>query len=187
MNALQALHNRVSIAKLTAPAPDADQRRAIFMAATSAADHGRLRPWRFLVVEGEGLERLGETFCAAALADDPAMSPEAQAAIRKKPQRAPMVVVAVAVCQEHPKVPQVEQIISAGAAVQNMLNAAYAQGVGAFWRTGDMAYHPEVKRSLGLAEHEHIVSFLYLGTPAYPPGERKPADPDQFFQPWPAQ
>jgi nitroreductase len=149
-------------------------------------DHPRVRHALPVVDLGEGLERLGEVLCNAALADDSVMSPEAQAAIRKKPQRAPMIVVAIASCQEHPKVPVVEQLISTGAAVQNMLNAAYAQGVGAFWRTGPMAYHPQVKQALGLGEREQIVGFLYLGTPAKMPGERQPLDPDRFFQPWPS-
>src|SRR5690625_6779573 len=71
MDAISALHERVSIAKVTAPAPNAEQREAIFRAATRAADHKRLRPWRFLVIEGEGLRRLGDLFETAALEEAP--------------------------------------------------------------------------------------------------------------------
>ncbi|WP_111640452.1 nitroreductase family protein [Marinimicrobium alkaliphilum] len=185
MNAIEMLHNRRSIGKLSAPAPDARQRDAIFTAALRAADHGNLKPWRFLVVEGDGLAALGQAYADAALEADPDLPEEVQDSYRRMPTRAPLVVVAIASCQEHPKVPESEQLISAGAAVQNMLNAAYALDVGAFWRTGPLAYHPGVMRRLGLGEHERIVGFLYLGTPAGTPADSKLLATDDFFKPWP--
>lgn len=185
MNAIEMLHKRRSIGKLRAPAPDAGQRQAIFEAALRAADHAKLQPWRFLVVEGEGLDALGQVYADAMLEADPHLPPEVQASYRKMPTRAPMLVVAIASCHSHPKVPESEQLISAGAAVQNMLNAAFALGVGAFWRTGPLAYHPGVMRRLELGEQERIVGFLYLGTPDGDPGEAKPLDASDFFQPWP--
>lgn len=185
MEALEALHWRVSAPRVTEPAPDAGQREAIYRAALRAADHGLLRPWRFLVVEGEGLDRLGELSVRAAEADNPALSEPERQALRAKPRRAPLILVAIAACREHPKVPEVEQLLSTGAAVQNMLNAAFAQGLGAFWRTGWMAYHPVVARGLGLTEDERIVGFLYLGTPTKPPHRPNAADPAAHFQPWP--
>lgn len=187
MDALKVLHERRSVAKLTDPAPDEAQRRAIFSAALRAADHGRLRPWRFLVIEGRSaLLELGDLLCRAAVEDNPEMPEAARQAQRHKPLRAPTVVVAIARCQDHPSVPEVEQLISAGAGVQNMLNAAHALGLGAFWRTGAMAYHPTVRRGLGLASGEHIVGFLYLGTPASPPAPATPPPVEDFFTPWPA-
>ena len=187
MNALDALHQRVSVSKLTAPAPNAEQREAICKAALRAADHGQMRPWRFLVVEGEGLTALGELFCAAALNDDPVLLPEVQDSYRKMPHRAPMIIVVIASCQTNPKVPEIEQLISAGAAAQNMITAAYALGLGAIWKTGAMAYHPEVKRGLGLRESEHIIGYLYMGTPTGPLGKAHPRPTSEFFANWPAQ
>lgn len=187
MDALDALHQRVSTAKLTEPAPTPSQREAIFRAATRAADHALMRPWRFLVVEGAGLDQLGELFCQAARHDDPDLSEKDQDSLRRKPHRAPLILVAIARCRENPKVPVLEQQLSAGAAVQNMLNAAYAQGIGAFWRTGKMAYHPVVDEGLGLTEGEQIIGFLYLGTPVKPFHKPKPLDLDKIFTPWPPQ
>src|SRR5262249_20991617 len=83
---------------------------------------------------------------------------------RKKPLRAPLVVVVAAAVKENPKVPDIEQVVAAGAAAQNMLVAAHALGLGGFWRTGATAYDAEVKRALGLGEHDAIVGFLFLGS-----------------------
>ena len=184
MNALDVLHNRVSIPLLEAPAPSGEVLANIQRAALRAADHRLLRPWRFLIIEGEGLDRLGQLFVAAKTQDEGELSAEAQEKWASKPRRAPMIVVAIANCQATDKVPQVEQVISAGNAVQNMLNAAFAQGVGAMWRTGGFAYHPAVKEGLGLAEQEQIVGFLYLGTPACK-SKPVPVIPiEQFFTHW---
>lgn len=187
MDALDALHQRVSVSKLTAPAPDAEQREALFKAALRAADHGQMRPWRFLVVEGEGLAALGELFCAAAVSDAPDLVPEVRDSYRKMPYRAPMIIVVIATCQANPKVPEIEQVVSAGAAAQNMITAAYALGLGAIWKTGAMAYHREVIRGLGLQENEQIIGYLYIGTPTSPLGKASPRPTNDYFANWPAQ
>lgn len=187
MDALDALHQRASSPKLTAPAPSHAQRDAIYRAALRAADHGLMQPWRFLVIEEDGLDHLGDLFVQATLKDTPDISEVKQQSLRAKPRRSPLVIVAIAACRHNPKVPHVEQLISAGAAVQNMLNAAFAQGIGAFWRTGAMAYHPVVKEGLGVGQLEEIVGFLYLGTPTKPPQLPKSVNPESFFQPWPGQ
>ena len=177
-SAIDVLINRVSRGLLTAPAPSGDALTLIQRAALRAADHRQLRPWRFLTVEGAGLVRLGELFLAAKQGDNPALS-------RGPPLRAPMVIVAIASCVEDPKVPEVEQLLSAGAAVQNMLNATHALGFGAMWRTGDLASHPRVRDGLGLAANETIIGFLYLGTPQGPLREAPRLDPQAFFKTWP--
>ena len=178
MQALDLLLNRVSVGRLLAPAPDAAQRELMFRAALRAPDHGQLRPWRFLTVEGEARVRLGELY-AQALAADPETRPEALDKARAMPLRAPLVVVVIARLSEHPKVPQEEQVLSAGCAVHSLLLAAQALGFGGIWRTGDLAHHPHVLRGLGLAANEKIVGFLYLGSfegarrvpPALEPGD----------------
>lgn len=165
MDALELLHNRVSCPMLLEPAPTAEQMDNLFKAAMRAPDHAALRPWRFLIVEGEQREALGAIYLKAALEDDAELSEAKQKKLCNAPLRAPLVVVAVAHKTEHAKVPMSEQIITAGCATHAMLYAAHAQGVGAMWRTGAMAYHPTVMKGLGLAENEEIVGFLYLGTP----------------------
>ena len=166
MDALDALINRVSIPLLEAPGPTGEQLDLMFRAALRVPDHGGIHPWRFLVIEGEGLDRLGELFLASAKARDPELSPERGEKLLKAPRRAPTVVVVIAVTREHPKVPPIEQLISAGCAANNLVLAAHAQGVGAMWRTGDPAYDPQVLQGLGLAEHESLVGYIYLGTPS---------------------
>lgn len=165
MDALDALLNRVSVPRLVEPAPDTAQREMLFRAALRAPDHGQLRPWRFLTVEGPARERMGELFADAVQVADAQASPEALSKARGMPLRAPLLVVVIACVQAHPKVPAIEQVIAAGCAAHGMLLAAHAQGIGAFWRTGDMAYNAHVGKGLGLAEGEQIIAYMYLGTP----------------------
>ena len=184
MKALQALHSRTSVPRLSDPAPSDEVLSNIYKAAFRAADHGILRPWRFLVIRAESRERLGDLFAQAARADNAAISPEKLESTRQKPLRAPLILVTVSSLKEHPKVPAFEQELSAAAATQNMLVAAHAQGVGAMWRTGAMAYHPLVMQGLGLAGHEKIIGFLYLGTIAGPTRNLAVPNVDDFFQEW---
>lgn len=162
MDALDALLNRVSAPRLIAPAPDAAQRELLFRAALRAPDHGQLRPWRFLTVEGEALVQLGELFASTLAAD---ASTDALAKVRGMPLRAPLLVVVIARVQANGKIPVQEQLLAAGCAAHGILLAAHAQGIGAVWRTGDMAYNPQVAAGLGLAANEQVIAYLYLGTP----------------------
>jgi nitroreductase len=182
---IATLKSRTSCAQLGDPPPTADQLQTLFEVAFRAADHRQLKPWRFLVVEGEGLSRLGELFLSARQHNFPAPTPEECARLLALPRRAPMIVVAISSIKEDPKVPEVEQLLSAGAAVQNMLNAAFAQGLGAIWRTGDLAFNRQVATGLGLADSERIVAFLYLGTPKVPPRAPPPADIKNHVSHWP--
>lgn len=185
MDALSALHNRVSMPRLTGPAPTPEQQQALFQAALRAPDHAWLRPWRFLVLEGESLERLGDLFHAAALAKTGDPTAEAVQRSRSLPLRAPLMIIAISSPKPHPKVPEQEQDMSCAVAVGNMLVAAHAMGLGAVWRTGEPAYDPLIREGLGLAAGEKIIAFLYVGQSA---GEGKtvPAlDSRDFFRRWP--
>lgn len=162
MDALEALQTRNSSPRLTGEINDS-QLEDILKAGLRAPDHAQLRPWRILVVREEARSRLGELFVEATRTSDPDHPSERLDKLSRKPHRAPVVLVVVARITEHPKVPEVEQILSAGAVVQNMLVAAHALGLGGMWRTGSMTYHPVVERGLGLENHEKIVGFLYLG------------------------
>lgn len=183
MDALKALHNRVSIGGLTEPAPDSQQRDAIFRAALRAADHGNLRPWRFLVVEGEARARMGEIYLNASETDEPLSEAQRERTLAM-PLRAPLVLVAITRLQEHPKVPQNEQRMSTAGAVQAMLTAAFAEGVGAYWRTGALAENRVVAKALGLAENEEISGFIYMGTPKKPPRPAPDLAVEDFFADW---
>ena len=163
MQALEALLGRISSPRLGGAPPSGETLQNMFKAALRAPDHALLRPWRFMVVQGDARARLGELFVAAQREDEPDTSQLQLEKAASKPLRAPMIIVVIARPKPHPKVPEIEQLISAGAAAQNILLAAHAQGVGAMWRTGGMAYHPVVHKGLGLAAHERVVAFLYVG------------------------
>lgn len=188
MDAITALHQRVSQSKLQSPAPDAQQLAALIRAATRAADHGNLQPWRFLIIEGNGLEKLGQLFANVAAAKKADISQAELDRFKSMPLRAPMIIVAIAKCHAHPKVPQIEQLIAAGAAAQNIINASFALGLGAIWRTGDMAYDDRVKQALGLISNEtldeQIVGFIYIGTPANSASLPREINPQDFFTAW---
>lgn len=183
MDALDALLNRVSAPRLIAPAPDAAQRELLFRAALRAPDHGQLRPWRFLTVEGDAREQLGELLAQALPAD---ASPEALSKARAMPLRAPLLVVVIARVQAHAKVPAQEQVIAAGCAAHGILLAAHAQGLGAVWRTGELAYNAQVAAGLGLAADEQVIAFLYLGTPERELRAVPQVQVGDFVRAWPA-
>jgi nitroreductase len=168
LDAIEALTTRASPTGLVAPAPDADALQHMLRAAVRAPDHGRLRPWRFIIVEGAARAALGGVLADALLAREPGVAEAALAKERAKPLRAPLIVIVAAKLREHRGVPPVEQIVAAGAATQNMLLAAHALGFGGFWRTGNAAYDDSVKAALGLHAGDAIVGFLYLGTPSVP-------------------
>ncbi|AHF68834.1 nitroreductase family protein [Pseudomonas cichorii] len=184
MEALDVLLNRVSVPRLVDPAPDAAQREILFGAALRSPDHGQLRPYRFITVEGPARERMGELLVEALQQGGGEITPQALDKARLGPLRAPLVVVVVARLQDHFKVPRKEQLITAGCAAHAVLLAAYAQGVGAVWRTGDLSYSPHVAKGFGLADDEEVIAFLYLGTPQNPPREAPKVDVGGFVSEW---
>ncbi len=171
MSAITALTQRVSMPRLDFPAPSDDQLQQMFAAALRAPDHMMLRPWRFIVIRDDRREALGELFAKAALDEQPDLSADALDRHRGLPLRAPMLVALVCSVKEHPKVPEIEQTLSTGAAAHGLLTTAYAMGVGAMWRTGGISYSSVVAAGLGLATNEKLAGFVYLGTPS---GRAKP-------------
>lgn len=174
MDALTALHTRQSTSQLGEPGPSPAQLDNILKAGLRANDHGRLRPWHFLLIEGDARRRLGELFVRVTLQDKADFSREEQEKLAAKALRAPLIIVVVARLRPSDKIPEIEQRLSAAAAAQLMMAAAHAQGIGAVWRTGSLAYDRRVHTGLGLEANDHIVGFLYMGTPR---GEAKPFTP----------
>lgn len=166
MQAIDALLTRRSARTLTTPAPDAAALELILASAARAPDHGRLRPWRFIVIEADARGRFGELLAGHLQRSHPGASEEALQRERQKAFRAPLIVVVAACIVPHVKVPPVEQIITAGAAAQSMMLAARALGFNAMWKTGGPAYDEVVKSALGLSGEDAIVGFLYMGTEA---------------------
>jgi nitroreductase len=186
MDAYEALVTRVSPKELGEPAPDDATLRKIIAAALRAPDHGRLRPWRFIAIRGEGRKRLGDVLAAALNRRDPNAGAELERE-RRKPMRAPLVLVAAAHITPSPKIPLVEQLLAAGAAAQNILLACHALGYGAVWKTGAAAYDASVKEALGLEAGDEIAGFLYIGTPAAAPKAPAPLNPADFLKVWPEE
>jgi nitroreductase len=164
---LQSLLQRVSTPAnlLQEPAPTPEHLVSILQAAVCVPDHAGLRPWRFIVIQGEALKRLGEVYVASTLQAKPDTPAAELDSIREKARRAPMVVAVVAAIKPNPKVPVREQILSAGAAAYSILLAANDLGYGSIWLTGRFAEDPYVYKELGLKEGEQIVAFVHLGTP----------------------
>ncbi len=106
---------------------------------------------------------MGEYFVQATKKASPDTSEEKLDKIYNKPKRAPMVIIASVKLQDHPKVPHIEQYLSAGASVQNILMAAHFQGIGAMWRTGSLAFNQHLMDLLDMDNNEKIIGFIYLG------------------------
>jgi nitroreductase len=185
MDALEALLARASPLELAEPAPDETAERQLLEAALRAPDHGRLRPWRFLSVRGEGRNKLGEVLALALKRRDPLATPDLLERERQKPLRAPLILIVAARITPNPKIPAVEQLLSAGAAAQNIMIACHALGFGAMWKTGDPAYDKGVKEALGLRATDEVVGFLYIGTPKSMPKPPPPLNIADFADSWP--
>ncbi|MEQ1617861.1 MAG: nitroreductase [Terricaulis sp.] len=168
--ALVALRRSTKVVHLAPPGPDAEQLDALLRIAARVPDHGKLGPWRFIVIEGDGRDRAGSAL--ASVAADAASAAIAQQAFL----RAPLCVIVVSTAAPHPKIPEWEQQLSAGAACQNLLLGASAMGFGACWLTGWACYDARACTALGLHEHERIAGFIHIGTPTETPSERVRAD-----------
>jgi nitroreductase len=167
-SALDLLLTRSSTLQFVEPGPSDEQIRQILSAAVTAADHGRLRPWRFIVFEGAGRERLADLMAAQVRADKPEADEQELAKARAKAFRAPTVVALACSPTLGHKVPVAEQQAAVAAAGAHLMLAANALGFGAAWKTGAAAYHPVVRAGLGLGEEETIVGLFHIGSEVSP-------------------
>ena len=161
---MQFLQQRNSSPRLVDPAPTAAELEEIFRAALRAPDHAWLRPWRFITIAGDRRRDFGLVLERGLCQRNPQANEAALQKARNSPLRAPLLVVVVARLSDHPKVPAIEQRLSAGCAAQATLLAAEACGYAGIWRTGDGAFDRNVMTDLGLGANEEIIAFLYLGT-----------------------
>lgn len=182
------LLSRVSNPRLSEPSPSPEILDEVFRCALRAPDHMRLRPWRYLLVEGAHREFLGNLFetasIEASMQRDETLSETQREKLRKMPLRAPLIIIAISKNLPHAKVPMHEQELSVGAGLSYMLLALQSNGFGGIWRTGDMAENAHVKAGLGVQAQERIVGFLYVGTPLGDPKKIEPLDPADFFKVW---
>lgn len=161
---------------LSEPGPTPEQLDTLLTVAARVPDHGKLVPWRFIVIEGEGRRRLGEIAAAAFQADNPDADPEKIKTELERYTHAPLVVAVVSNVVPHAKIPDWEQVLSAGAVCMNLLNAATALGFGAVWLTGWAAFDRRVLDALGLNAGERLAGFIHIGVPKETPTDRPRPD-----------
>jgi len=153
----------VPLPMMTGPGPTSDELTTILTVASRVPDHGKLAPWRFVVFEGAARERAGRLALDIRLADKPDLDEAARAEELARFARAPLVVAVVSRAAPHVKIPEWEQVLSAGAVCMNMIVAARALGFSATWLTGWAAYDARFRAAIGLAEHERVAGFLHIG------------------------
>jgi nitroreductase len=171
---LDLLSTRRSVPPLAlgAPGPSADQLDRLLTIGARVPDHGKLAPWRFIIFEGAGRIAAGELIARAFSADHPDADPERVELERKRLAHAPLVIGVVSCAAPHVKIPEWEQVLSAGAVCMNLVTAATAMGFGASWLTQWYSYDRRVLEGLGLAPHEKIAGFIHIGKSPGAPEER---------------
>ncbi|MBV7482782.1 nitroreductase [Bordetella sp. BOR01] len=187
---LHALTSRRSMKFLRAPAPKQEELDQILQSAMSAPDHGKLRPWRFVLIRGAAIGRLADrALDAVKRSGDPRMTPEKEKSVRQWMSEVPLFVgLAQKIDHDNPKVPEQEQLLATGASVMNILNAVHMLGYGAFWSTGMGTYLEEVQETLGLDALDYrFLGFLAIGTPACAVPEADRPDYREFVTEWTGQ
>ena len=174
------IKSRRSIGNLSIPAPTESQIKAAIGCAVTAPDHKKLQPWRFIVTQGNARHDLGRAFLAAAEAqaaqEGETLSEKSRQKTYNMPLRAPVIITVVTQMQVHNKVPPFEQMLTTGAAVQNLILALKAQGVSTVWRTGLLCNEPAVKAYFGVGADDYVTAFVYTGSSPCDMPTRKPID-----------
>lgn len=167
------LHRRsAKVKNIGPPGPDADQLVLILKAAARIPDHGKLAPWRFIVIAADSRQRAGDILRQAYLSENPDAAPAKLNLEAERFLRAPVVVAVVSSLKDG-KATEWEQTLSAGAACFNLCLAANAQGFATTWLTEWYAYNPAFQQAMGLGERERFAGFIYIGTATEPPEERE--------------
>ncbi|WP_375454571.1 nitroreductase [uncultured Methylobacterium sp.] len=179
MNAtLDLLRTRRSVPppRLAEPGPAPDVLDAILTLAARVPDHGKLAPWRFVVIAGEARARVGAVIATAYAADNPAADAARLGLEAKRLAHAPVVVAVVSRAGPHVKIPEWEQVLSAGAACMNLVVAANAHGFATAWLTEWFGYDRRVLEALGLDCRERLAGFIHIGRPEEVPADRPRPD-----------
>ena len=162
---IQFMRERCSQNALLSPAPQKEEWQSVLEAASRAADHGAIKPWRYRIYTGKSLDLLGECYWQHALTSAPEMPISKKDNFIQKAHRAPAVLLVTAALEEHAKVPEIEQTMAVAAATQQILLGLDALGYGAIWRTGPVAHNDLTKTLLGNEASHQVIGFIYVGTP----------------------
>ena len=163
----------VSANSLSEPGPNEEQLTQILTAASRVPDHKKLAPWRFILFQGEARKEFGAVLAEACRLEEKEPSAFRLETEAARFTRAPIVIAVISRVVPNPAAPEWEQILSAGAACQNMINAAAALGFGAQWITEWYGYSETVRQALKLAPNERVAGFVYIGTAKEKPDERE--------------
>lgn len=157
---------------LQGPGPSPSEVETLLAVAARVPDHGKLVPWRFLVIEGDARQRAGEPIAAAFRQDQPDADEKRVEVERNRFARAPLVIGVVSRAAPHVKIPEWEQVMSAGAVCMNLVIAANALGYATSWLTEWYAYDRRVLDALGIGPEEKVAGFVHIGRPAAIPADR---------------
>lgn len=168
------MHRRsLTVKDMTGPGPSDEQLEQLLTIGARVPDHKKQVPWRYLILQGDSRVKIGKTLRAVFKNNNPDTDDTILDFEEKRFCRAPLIIAVVSTASpENPKVPEWEQILTAGAVCQNILIAANAMGFAVQWLSEWYAYDPDVLQSLGLSEDERIAGFLYIGTATKDPAER---------------
>ncbi|MGH8037382.1 MAG: nitroreductase family protein [Stenotrophomonas sp.] len=183
---LHALDARRSVPalQLGAPGPDPETLLRMLASAVRVPDHGKKVPFRFLRIAGDARHRLGAFLAQRSRERDPTASDAQVEKDRQRFSHAPLIITVIARPTPSPKVPEQEQLMTAGCVCFALLQAAQALGFGAQWLTAWMAFDPAVHAHLGLDGEERIAGFIHIGTPKTEVPERERPDPAALLQDW---
>lgn len=175
---LDLLRTRRSVAPglLGDPGPTPAQLDSLLTIAARVPDHGRLEPWRFIVLEGDARHRIGAAIASAFQADNPGCAEDRIAVERSRLAHAPVVVAVVSRATPHVKIPEWEQLLSTGAVAMSLVIAANAMGFATSWLTEWFSFDRRVLDALGLSAHERLAGFVHIGTARQAPVERPRPD-----------
>jgi nitroreductase len=185
-NPLQLLDSRLSVPskQLTEPGPDDATLLRMLQAAVRVPDHGKLVPFRLLRIHGPARHALGEALAARTMQRDPQAPAAAIEKDRARFSHAPLIITVIARLIPGHKVPEQEQLLSAGCVCFALLQSAQGLGFGAQWLTGWAAYDEAIGQSLGLGENEKVVGFIHIGTPKLDVPERERPDVAALLSDW---
>ncbi len=156
---------------MAGPGPDRQAIEKILAAGMRVPDHGKLEPWRFIVLEGAEREKLGDLIAKGLVSEDET-NPNVAEKMKGYATQGPVLIIAISSPSDSRPIPLLEQEMSAGAVCQNMLIAATALGYASQWLTGWASYSPTVASGLGLTEGEKIVGLMFFGNHGTEPTER---------------
>lgn len=186
MQMIDALLKRRSVLArtMTGPGPSDDDLDRILQAGLRVPDHGKLAPWRIRIVRGDAQARLGDLFADIVARETPGVDPKVIDIERQRPQRAPVLLTVISTPTPRHKIPELEQVLSAGAVCTTLLYAAQTMGFAAQWLTEWPSYHADVAAAFGCGPTDRIVGFIYIGTATETPTERPRPDPAAVIADW---